>query len=173
MRPLSAVDKVSFTNLMKVAEPRYTVPARSTVTNRLKKNFEALTSKLVTLLLAVQFCAITHDSWTSIATQSFCAVTMHLFTKDWQLKSLCLATKELPTKHTAKNLAASLREAQRRWKFKTPIAVSDNAANEIKTFQLLKWTRLSCFGHNLNLAVKACFQVEEISAIIFKCRKVV
>ena len=84
-----------------------------------------------------------------------------------------LETKELPTKHTAENLAASLRDAQRRWKFKTPIAVSDNAANEIKTFQLLKWTRLSCFGHNLNLAVKACLQVEEISAIIFKCRKVV
>ena len=86
---------------------------------------------------------------------------------------MCLETKELPTKHTAENLAASLRDAQRRWKFKTPIAVSDNAANEIKTFQLLKWTRLSCFGHNLNLAVKACLQVEEISAIIFKCRKVV
>ena len=172
LHALSVVDEPSFENILKVAEPRYVVPSRGTVVNRLKQRYESMTRQLVLTILTVQFCAITHDAWTSLATQSFCAITIHFITKDWQLKSLCLETKNMPERHTAENLAANLQDAQNRWKFKTPIAVSDNAANEVKAFKLLNWTRISCFGHNLNLVVKASLQIPEISELISKCRRV-
>ena len=82
LRPLSEVDETSFVNLMRIAEPRYTVPSRPTVVNRLKKRYDSMTSQVIALLLTIQFCAITHDSWTSIATQTFCAITIQILTKN-------------------------------------------------------------------------------------------
>ena len=75
-------------------------------------------------------------------------------------------------RHTAENLAANLQDAQNRWKFKSPIAVSDNAANKVKAFKLLKWTRIFCFDYNLNFVVEASLQIREISEQISKCRRV-
>ena len=158
--PLSTVDDESFVKLIKTVEPRYSVPTRNTVVSRLRKRYEAMTLQLSALLLTKQLYAITHDSsCTSLATQSFCAITLHFFTVDWKLKSICLETAELSAIHTAENLAASIRTAQAKWKFPNPIVACDNAANElVKTFQLLKWNRISCFGHNLNLAVRSCLK---------------
>ena len=51
--------------------------------------------------------------------------------------------------------------------------MTDNESAEIKAFNLLDCLRLSCFGHNLNLAVKAALKVEEIQNILEKCRKLV
>ena len=130
-----------------------------------------MTSHIQALLLALFACSITHDGWTSLATQSYCAITVHFITKEWELKSLCLEVKELQESHTAENLAKSLREAQQKWQFPDPVAVTDNAANEVKAMSILKWDRISCFGHNLNLAVKAALTVPEINDVLVKCRK--
>ena len=52
----------------------------------------------------------------------------------------------MPEKHTGQNLAKCLQAAQNRWCFKNSIAVSDNAANEIKAFNTLGWNRISHFA---------------------------
>ena len=108
-----------------------------------------------------------------IPMQSDCAITIHYISNDCNLKALCLEVKELPGSHTVENLAQNLRDAQLKWKFPDPIAVCDNASNEIKTFQKLGWKKLSCFGHDLNLAVKAVLNVKEIVTLIAKCRQIV
>jgi hypothetical protein len=59
------------------------------------------------------------------------------------------------------------------WNLPQPVAVSDNAANETKAFQILNWERVSCIGHNLNLAVRDALFIPEISKIVAKGRKVV
>ena len=69
LRPLSLVEDPSFINLINVCEPRYTVPARSTIVNRLKRRYEETSSKLKRKLTKIDHCAVTHDTWTSIATQ--------------------------------------------------------------------------------------------------------
>ena len=82
-------------------------------------------------------------------------MTVHYVTDDWQLQNYVLETKEMPESHTAENLAKHIKSAQSEWGFSDPIGVSDNAAAEAKAFRILQWERVSCFGHNINLAVKA------------------
>ena len=47
---------------------------------------------------------------------------------------------------------------------------TDNAANEKKAFELLKWPSLSCQGHNINLSVKSGLGVSEINKLVGKGR---
>ena len=48
--------------------------------------------------------------------------------------------------------------------------MTDSAANEVKAFSLLEWPRLLCFGHKLNLAVKAGTSIAEVNKIVAKSR---
>ena len=75
--------------------------------------------------------------------------------------------------HTTENIASRLRETQQAWSFVTPTAVTDNAANEKKAFELLQWVRFGCYGHRMNLVVKKCFEVPEVSHLCAKGRKLV
>jgi len=62
----------------------------------------------------------------------------------------------LPVDHTANNIAEALKDVQRTWKLPENRQISittDNGANMICIANILEWQRLSCFGHNLNLAV--------------------
>ena len=51
------------------------------------------------------------------------------------------------------------------------VAVTDNAANEKKAFEILGWPRLPCNGQNLNLVVKA--GLKEVSKVVAKARSIV
>ena len=62
----------------------------------------------------------------------------------------------LPSDHTATNIADALKDIQQTWKLSEEEQMSittDNGANMISAANILEWQRLSCFGHNLNLAV--------------------
>ena len=62
----------------------------------------------------------------------------------------------MPSDHTAANIADALKDIRQTWKLpeEGQMAITtDNAANMICATNILKWQRLSCFGHNLNLAV--------------------
>ena len=121
----------------------------------------------------LDYCAVTHDTWTSIATQNYGALTVHYITPEWTLRSLCLETKEYKDKHSAENLARHIKASQNEWGFPTPTGVSDSAANETKAFSLLKWNRVACFGHNLNLAVKSALKEKSAADILARGRRVV
>ena len=99
LRPLSLVEDESFINLIKVCEPRYKVPSRATIVNRLRKRYNDLSAQVKTELKSLDYCAITHDTWTSIATQNYGGLTVQYITPGWCLKSLCLETKELQDSH--------------------------------------------------------------------------
>ena len=62
----------------------------------------------------------------------------------------------MPSDHIAANIADALKDIQQTWKLpeEGQMAITtDNAANMICATNILKWQHLSCFGHNLNLAV--------------------
>ena len=67
--------------------------------------------------------------------------------------------------HRRCNKASNLR-VSKDWGFPTPIAVSDSVANETKAFKLLEWERVSCFGHNINLAVQSALQETDARDIL-------
>jgi hypothetical protein len=148
-------------------EPRYLAPCKKTLVDRLKSKYNAIRAEVFQHVKGQQV-ALTHDGWTSLNTQSYDTVTCSFITERWELKCWVLSTLQVEGSHTGENIAESLKQVRKIWKLKQVVTVTDNAANEVKAFDILQWPRLSCLGHNINLAVKAGLKVSEVSKLIAK-----
>ena len=94
--------------------------------------------------------------WSSKGLLPYISYTIHWVDDERNYKTQCLETFYLPSDHTAANIADALKDIRQTWKLpeEGQMAITtDNAANMICATNILKWQRLSCFGHNLNLAV--------------------
>ena len=92
------------------------------------------------------------------------------------MKSYCLQSHFIPEDHTGVNIKEHLTESLARWNLasdKQVVLMTDNRSNVKLACELLHWNRLSCFGHNLDLAVKKALQDHRIERILVVCRKVV
>ena len=82
--------------------------------------------------------------------------TVHFITSDWELTTRCLETLFLPEDHTGMNIAEAMLTTLESWGLqpaKQVCLTTDSGANIINAASRLNWQRLSCFGHNLHLAV--------------------
>lgn len=87
----------------------------------------------------------------------YLSFTCHFSDPQWKLKSVCLSTQYLLEDHTAVNIEESLEETMHQWNLNKSNMVAittDSGANVKSVCALLGCQRLSCFGHNLNLAVE-------------------
>ena len=174
LRPLSTVEGEGFRELMAIVEPSYTVPSRNYITNSaLPALYNEAVGSLKQELGSISSCAITHDMWTSLNTEGYSTTTAHYINNSWVLRSVVLETAKFESQHTSDNIAKHLEKTRENWGLPVPISVTDNAANETKAFEILKWPHIPCIGHNLNLAVKAGLEVREIAKLISKGRRVV
>ncbi|XP_048753925.2 E3 SUMO-protein ligase ZBED1-like [Ostrea edulis] len=171
--PISIVENVYFRDFVALLEPRYKIPSRFTVISRLEKKKEEIEAKLNNDLESVKDISITHDGWTSLNTESYFTTTIHYIDRSWELQSAVLGTVKMELSHTSENIANSLQKTQLQWKLPQPIATSDNAANEVKAYEILGWSRFGCYGHRINLIVKHSLLVKEVDRILGKSRKLV
>ena len=82
--------------------------------------------------------------------------TVHYIDSSWELRSHCLQAHYTPEDHTGKNLSDALVYALQEWSLdsnKMVAITTDNAINIISACRKLGWQRLSCFSHNVDLAV--------------------
>ena len=82
--------------------------------------------------------------------------TIHWLDDEFDYKTRYLDTFYLPSDLTATNIASALKNIRQTWKLPKEGQMSvttDNGANMISAANILKCQRLSCFGHDLNLAV--------------------
>lgn len=75
--------------------------------------------------------------------------------------------------HTSENIAKEIEKVKTDWNLPNCVAVSDNAANEKKAFDILKWVRFGCYGHRINLIVRHSLSESAVSRLIGKGRKLV
>ena len=105
----------------------------------------------------------------------YLSYTIHYVDDDWALQSLCLQTLYLPEDHTASNLGEGL-EALRSWSLdvtRQACITTDSASNIKQATEDLGWSHISCFGHNLNLAVSKALKDSCCVSTIGACRKLV
>ena len=109
--------------------------------------------------------------------QAFIGIIVHFITEDFQLKSFSLTNEELPVSHNAANLASALKEGLEEWGLShknLSCVTADNAANiENAICDILVWPYLGCFGHTLNLAVKAGLKIGPVKDAIARCSRLV
>ena len=78
--------------------------------------------------------------------------------------------------HTGQNLADAVTDVLGNWDLRVDQIVAtttDNAANIIAAFNLLGMLRLSCFGHNLDLAINKSLQIDRVKRALGKCHSLV
>lgn len=105
--------------------------------------YTAIKEKVAKQLSEISFFASTTDIWSSIGVKPYISFTVHFINDNWDIQSLSLSTHFLQ---------ASLKE----WNLQESNQVcmtTDSGAHIKAAANLLSWTRVSCFGHNLHLAV--------------------
>ena len=121
----------------------------------------------------VEYLAATTDLWTSAANHPYLSFTVHFINKDWKLQCFCLDTIPLFSDHTGQNIADAIQDILLNWNLESGnllITTTDNGSNFVAAFHnILAWPRLSCFGHNLDLAINKSLNVPRIQRVISQC----
>ena len=85
--PFNAVERPGFKNLLRVLEPCYEVPAKSTFSRqRVVKLYDVMTTNVLDELKnSVDFYAATTDTWSSYGMTPYIGFTLHWIDDQWNL----------------------------------------------------------------------------------------
>ena len=103
----------------------------------------------------------------------YLSYTVHYIDDQWALQSYCLQTLYLPEDHMTINLDEGLEETLRSWSLdvtRQACITTDSVSNIKWTTEDLGWRHISCFGHNLNLAVNKALKDSHCVSTIGACR---
>ena len=179
MLPLYTVEKEGFQKLLKAFDSQYQLPNRKYFTNTAIPALYASTQEKVSNSISgAKYFAATMDMWSSATSAPYMSYTVHFIDPQWSLQSWCLQTLFVPQDHDANNLADVMTETLANWSLNPVDQVcltTDNGSNIVcATSSRLGWNHLSCFGHNLHLAVTNSMKDEVRVARAFGvCRKLV
>lgn len=176
--PVYTVEKLGFRRLMETLDRRYEIPSRSYFSKTaIPSLYAATVDKVKEELSSVQYYASTTDLWSSHGMIPYLSYTVHFIDSFWKLRSRCLQTQFLPHDHTGEHLAEAMECTLDSWglpKEKQVCLTTDNASNIVNAAERLKWTRFSCFGHNLHLAITHSIKHDQrCSRAIGVCHKIV
>ena len=177
LQPFSIVEDRGFRRFCNKLQPRYCLPSRTHLRNKVTKNiYEETRGKVLSELENAKFVSLTTDAWTSRATENYVTVTAHFLDETWKLKTYVLETKEMGENHTADNLADCLLCVIKEWKLdskETLYVTTDNAANIVKACKIAQLPHMPCFAHTLNLSVQKGLGVTAVSNALAHIRFVV
>ncbi|XP_054261417.1 zinc finger BED domain-containing protein 4-like [Macrosteles quadrilineatus] len=165
LHPYSLVQEEGFVDLMKLVEPKYKVPCRTTFSRSLIPELYLSTKNRVeediktNLEKGLNSVAISSDLWTSSANDSFLSVNAHFVDDSFSLKTHCLANAHFEDEHNGRNIAGKLKQIVEQQYGLRPQTVrifglTDNASNMVSAMTLVEdWTHFRCFAHTLQLAL--------------------
>ena len=178
MQPIATVDKPGFQHMVSRLNPRYQIPSRNHFANyEIPRLYNQVRDNVVKPSLAeVHYVSATTDLWTSSSTDPYISLTVHFIANDWSLKSFCLGTVYISADHTGQNIAEAITDILDNWELppdKVVATTTDNGSNVIAAFSDLGWLRVSCFGHNLDLAINKGISITRVERAITKCKSLV
>jgi hypothetical protein len=187
LHPYSMVEEKGFVDLMKVMEPKYVVPSRTTFSRSLIPDLYFKTKVNVeneikeSLEHGISSVSVTTDLWTSSANDAFLSVNAHFLDNSFNMKTKCLENAYFDEEHNGRNIASKLKLiVEDQYKIKPSqtvqiFCITDNATNKVSALSLLpNWVHLRCFAHTLQLALHdAKKDVAGMSKMLSKVRKIV
>ena len=159
LHPISVVDGVGFLNLMHLAEPRYIVPCRATMTARINEMYTAVKEQVAGVVAQQQHLALTSYMWTSHASEGYISLTCHCVTLEFEMFHKNLQTQHLPGVHDHEHITEALQAGTREWgidlEHQVNAFTTDNGSNIVKSIEEdLSKLQIPCAGHTLNLSVQ-------------------
>ena len=179
MLPISTVEKTGFKTMLHRFHPRYQIPSRSYFS---RVAIPAMVGEVRCEIEQqiqngeLSFFSGTTDLWTSTAGDPYITYTCHFINSKWEMQSFCLQTHFIPQDHTGENIKEALSATLLQWNLDQSKQVgitTDSGSNVKSACQLLNWRRLSCFGHNLNLAVEKGLNDGRVQRVLRLCKSIV
>ena len=175
---LYTVEQPGFKTLMRTLDSRYEIPSRSYFSkNTIPSLYATTIDKVREDLSSIEYFASTTDLWSSVGMIPYLSYTIHFIDSCWELRCRCLQAQFLPKDHTGIHIAEAMESTLDSWGLpekKQVCLTTDNGSNIVNAAEQLKWTRFSCFGHNLHLAItKSIKDDQRCSRAIGVCHKVV
>ena len=176
--PVYAVNKPGFRQMVQALNPRYDLPHREHFSRiALPSLYEETRQSLFKQLKDEYiYFSSTADMWSSNTSEPYIAYTIHYIDSCWSLQSHCIQAHYSPEDHTGQNLSDALGLVLQEWELdpsKQVAITTDSGSNIVLACRPLNWLRISCFGHNLDLAVRKGLCDERIDRVISLCKKVV
>ena len=177
MMSLYTVEKSGFKQLLNDFDPKYDIHSRMYFSQRAIPKLYETKEGVLRQIQNIEFFSATSDMWSSQTMEPYMSYTIHFIDQDWKLQSRCLQTLHVPEDHTAKTLADGMKEVIGHWNLapsKQVCLTTDSRANIVKAKCDLDWPWISCFGHNLHLAItKSMKDKPRISRAIGICKRIV
>lgn len=156
--------------------PRYEIPFRKVFSSQeIPSLYLHVRNDVMAQLKQMKHYAMTTDPWTSGACDPYITLTIHYIDGEWSLKSKCLDTVALFADHTGDNIADCVTDILSNWELELKnvvAATTDSGSNLISAFRTLDLLRISCFGHNLDFAVKKGLNSSMIQRALSRCRTI-
>ena len=176
--PIHVVAKPGFIALLNKFDPRYELPSESFFSkSAIPALYSSTKDRVMAELGTITYFSATTDLWSSAGMRPYMSYTVHFVNDKWEMQSRCLQTHYFPENHTGQNIADAMEATLDSWNLLASNQVcltTDSGSNMISAARILKWPRLSCFGHNLHLAVTKAFNDDtRCSRALGICRKIV
>ena len=178
MQPYNTVEKPGFKAMVAKLNPRYKIPSRKHFAEQeIPRLYNSVKETNVTpKLKEIEYFSATTDFWTSQANHPYLSYTIHFVDKEWNLVTFCLETVPLFEDHCGENIVEAISDIHANWNLSSDnlvVTTTDNGSNFVAGFHTKGWTRLSCFGHNLDLAVGKGLDNSQIQKALGRCRSLV
>ena len=176
--PISTAEKPGFKQLVSKLNLQYQMPSRRHFTNyEISQLYSQVKENVVTASLnnVLSFSATT-DFWTSSTSQPYITITVHFINSEWILKSFSLDTSVVYEDHTGENIACTITDTLDNWNlsFSQFIATTtDNGSTIVAAFHRSDTIHISCFGHNLDLAIKKGLNNSHVQRALGRCHSLV
>ena len=176
--PVYTVDKPGFRAMIQALNPRYQLPHKDYFNRIAIPSMYENTREQISLKMKKEahYFSATTDLWSSRTSDPYLSLTVHYIDTEWNLQSHCLQANYMPEDHTGEQLQDALSISFDEWNLdssKLVAITTDNGSNIKLACQLLKLKRLSCFGHNLDLAINKGLKDSRIDRVLGLCRKVI
>ena len=177
MMPIYSVEKEGFQRLVSTLDAKYELPRRKYFSQTAIPCLYSDTQHAVMAeLQPISWFSATTDMWSSRTMEPYMSYTVHFIDKEWHLRNR-FQTLFLPEDHTADNIMEALEATLESWSLpveKQVCTTTDNGSNIVAAAERLDWVRLSCFGHNLHLAITNSFKDDaRTTKALGVCRKLV
>lgn len=180
-QPFSVVENKGFRRLINNLEPRYTIPSRKTLTNKIISDmYQNLIREVKEELSQATNIALTTDMWTSVSNTDYMAVTAHFYSNDgnaFTLTHKCLEVIPFEeVSHSAENLKNFLVNVLQEWGILEKVVgiLRDNGPNITAALARTSFEAIPCIAHTLQLVIKdSLFQNQKIMNVVSKSKKIV
>lgn len=158
-QPFNIVNDPGFRDLLEFIDPRYQLPCRQTLTNRIVPGiFENCKIATADILSKVNYIALTVDGWSSASQDAYLGLVGHYIDENWKMQKILIDLIHVRSiSEDAETIAQEVKKVCEELRIFNKIVciVTDEAAPMIAAVvNELKKIHIPCFCHVLNTIIR-------------------